>query len=161
MTSMAMASIGCTAPYFTGRGVKINGEEYKRHLENNLFPAITSIAISAGKGDAFSFQQDGATAHGVADVLKSIKKNTAKPFPFKWPSRSPDLNPCDFFLWGRMQGILDDMDGALKTEPQLRAAVHLVHGQVSTAEMAKAVDQVYKRCEKVIEVSGARFEFKM
>ena len=45
--------------------------------------------------------------------------------------------------------------------PQLRAAVHLVHGHVSTAEMAKAADQVYKRREKVIEVSGARFEFKM
>ena len=44
------------------------------------------------------------------------------------------------------------MGGALKTEPQLRADVHVIHGQVIWAEMAKAVDHAYKRCERVIGV---------
>ena len=60
-----------------------------------------------------------------------------------------------------MQGILGDMDGALNTELQLRAAAHSEQGQISRAEMAKGVDRVQEGYEKVVEVSGARFEFKM
>ncbi|GBN57513.1 hypothetical protein AVEN_177519-1 [Araneus ventricosus] len=27
------------------------------------------------------------------------------PGPFNWPPISPDLNPCDFFLWGHMKDL--------------------------------------------------------
>jgi hypothetical protein len=23
-----------------------------------------------------------------------------------WPPRSPDLNPCDFYLWGKLRNIV-------------------------------------------------------
>jgi hypothetical protein len=26
--------------------------------------------------------------------------------PVLWPARSPDLNTCDFFLWGRLKQIM-------------------------------------------------------
>ena len=55
--------------------------------------------------------QDGATAHTTCNVLNylmsvydgriiSNKTNKHNGTGIEWPPYSPDLNPCDFFLWG-------------------------------------------------------------
>jgi hypothetical protein len=50
-------------------------------------------------------QQDGATAHTAGIALATLNEM----FPacvisrrgnIEWPARSPNLNACDFFLWG-------------------------------------------------------------
>jgi hypothetical protein len=54
------------------------------------------------------FQQDRATAHTAQHSLRVLREM----FPgrlislrgnVKWPARSPDLSPCDFFLWGYLK----------------------------------------------------------
>ena len=54
---------------------------------------------------------DGATAHKTADVLHFLD-NT---YPQRWigrgtpvtrPTRSPDLNPLDFFFWEHMKSLI-------------------------------------------------------
>ncbi|CAI6359906.1 unnamed protein product [Macrosiphum euphorbiae] len=54
------------------------------------------------------FQQDGATAHTSRRSLTILREM----FPghllslrgdITWPPRSPDLSPCDFFLWGHLK----------------------------------------------------------
>jgi hypothetical protein len=47
------------------------------------------------------FMQDGATAHTATyskNVLNEVfeKRLISRGL---WPARSPDLNPCDFYLW--------------------------------------------------------------
>ena len=51
------------------------------------------------------FQQDGATARTSRRAMGILREM----FPghlislrgdIGWPARSPDINPCDFFLWG-------------------------------------------------------------
>ena len=49
--------------------------------------------------------QDGALAHTllmVRDILMEMFQNRviALHHDIEWPARSPDLTPCDFFLWG-------------------------------------------------------------
>ena len=49
----------------------------------------------------YYFPQDGAQSHKSDQVqewlsTKFINKN-------QWPAHSPDLNPCDFFLWGYLK----------------------------------------------------------
>ena len=53
-------------------------------------------------------KQDGATAH-TSRVSMSVLRER---FPerlisirgdLEWPARSPDLSPCDFFLWGYLK----------------------------------------------------------
>ncbi|CAF5082377.1 unnamed protein product, partial [Rotaria sp. Silwood1] len=34
------------------------------------------------------------------------KEMLVKRGPFDWPARSPDLTPCDFFLWGYLKDIV-------------------------------------------------------
>ena len=53
----------------------------------------------------YYFQQDGATPHRSELAQKWLKSKFGRQFlcKRKWPPRSPDLNPCDFFM-GLSQG---------------------------------------------------------
>ena len=44
------------------------------------------------------FQQDGAICHTLNESMTEIERKAL------WPSRSPDLSPPDFFLWGALKG---------------------------------------------------------
>ena len=96
-----MCAAATATPYFAPKGVGITGESYLSHLADNLFPAMAFTAASAGFGK-YSLQQDGASSHLAPPVLAAIKKNAPLQFPFARPAKSPDLNPCDFFLCGAM-----------------------------------------------------------
>lgn len=53
------------------------------------------------------FQQDGCGPHNsrmVTDYLNQTFPNSwiGTRGPVAWPARSPDLNPLDFYLWGRL-----------------------------------------------------------
>jgi hypothetical protein len=61
-------------------------------------------------GDVW-FQQDGATAHTSRVSMTVLWQH----FPgslislrgdLHWPARSPDLTPCDYFLWDYLKSIV-------------------------------------------------------
>ena len=161
MVSMAIAKIGATPPFFLAKGVKISGEVYLTHLQNCFFPHMSMIAAAAGKTRSYSLMQDGASSHGVKEVMAAIRKNTGKPFPFQWPSKSPDLNPCDFFLWNSMQDYVENMENPPNNEASLRAAVMVAAQTVDKGALDKAIDNVYERRKKCIDCGGGRFEHTM
>jgi hypothetical protein len=57
--------------------------------------------------------QDGVTAHtaketiwalrGVFDEIDGEDRIISKGL---WPARSPDLNPCDFYLWKELKSVV-------------------------------------------------------
>jgi hypothetical protein len=73
-------------------------------LENWLFPQLNQDF------DDYIFQQDGAPPHfhrEVREVLNLVlpRQWIGRHWPndnplLWWPPWSPDLTPCDFFLWG-------------------------------------------------------------
>ena len=82
----------------------VTGVTYLAMLQNWLLPQMSEDS------EDFIFQQDGAPPHWHRDVRRFLneslpqrwigrvgKEDLALQF---WPSRSPDLTPCDFFLWG-------------------------------------------------------------
>ena len=61
----------------------------------------------------FWFRQDGATPHFAAVVREWLNLilpdrwiGRGKPVP--WPTRSPDLNPLDFFLWSYLKSKVNE-----------------------------------------------------
>ena len=57
------------------------------------------------------FQQDGAPVHCTAANLQFLEESfpgkvIARKAEFEWPPYSPDLNPCDFFLWGYLKSLV-------------------------------------------------------
>lgn len=103
----ALSSVGIVGPYFFEEGgvtVTVTSNRYCEMLENFLRPKIEEYE----NNDVFWFQQDGATAH-TARCSRAVLQ---KMFPGRlislrenitWPPRSPDLSPCDYFLWGYLK----------------------------------------------------------
>lgn len=80
----------------------LNGNKYLELLENQIIPAVQNLPVNF---DNIWFQQDGCPSHNKKTVITFLETT----FPnhliatrgmIKWPPRSPDLAPHDFFLWG-------------------------------------------------------------
>ena len=91
-------------PFFYDGALK--GDTYNNMLQENI---ITSIRRAYGvRFRNCWFVQDGAPAHKrltVRDTLRAAFGNRVigLEFGIEWPPRSPDLTPCDFFLWGHVK----------------------------------------------------------
>ena len=102
----AISSTGIVGPWFFEENevtVTVNSDRYVNMLEEFFFPRIEEL----DQGDIW-FQQDGATAHTSRTSMAVLREH----FPerlisirgdLEWPARSPDLSPCDFYLWGYLK----------------------------------------------------------
>lgn len=73
-------------------------------LQNWLFPQIEDDS------DDFIFVQDGALPHFSQHVRRYLNNTIPERWIGRggaedqlyrrWPPRSPDITPCDFYLWG-------------------------------------------------------------
>lgn len=89
-------------PYFFGHN--INGNNYLEFLQRTVVPAIDALELP----HPLIFMHDGCPAHGSAEVTEFLNNTFGNNWiglrgPYKWPARSPDLNPLDFFYWGYMK----------------------------------------------------------
>jgi hypothetical protein len=103
----ALSSKGLIGPYFfensEGERQTVNQQNYQSMIKNFFVPQLKEKF-----GDNLSehiFCQDGASCHTSKSSLELLKtyfgtniiSNKTENY---WPPYSPDLNPCDFFLWG-------------------------------------------------------------
>jgi len=101
----AISASGIIGPYFfeneAGNAVTVNADRYLEILKNFFTPQLARFPVYENT----LFQQDGATSHAarmslnVVDALfpnRVVSRNGDIP----WAPRSPDLTPCDYFLWG-------------------------------------------------------------
>ncbi|MEL7309801.1 MAG: transposase, partial [Pseudomonadota bacterium] len=86
----------------------VTGISYLDMLENWLFPQVQQDL------QQFLFMQDGAPPHFHSEVRRYLNETIPRRwigrggqqdlFLRPWPPRSPDLTPCDFYLWGYVKG---------------------------------------------------------
>ena len=102
MASAAIACDGKMMPHhFIEAGLKINTAEYLKILKDVLMPWIRR------NYDPFKVMlvQDSAPAHEAKKVQNFLKENLPLMVPKDiWPSSSPDLNVCDYWLFGVIEG---------------------------------------------------------
>ena len=89
-------------PAFIDYPQTVNQTIYKDILQGHFIPNLP-------ENHNLVYMHDGATAHtanSVKDFLYAtfgednvISRNCKN----SWPSRSPNINPCDFFLWGYLK----------------------------------------------------------
>jgi hypothetical protein len=109
-------------PYFFPGTV--TAEVYQAMLTEILLPDILQ---QRGTVDGIWFQQDGAPAH-TANSTKTLLQNlfgeriVSSGLPHEWPPRSPDLTPCDFYLWSAVSELVY-ANGGLSNETELRDAL--------------------------------------
>ncbi|KAJ4437439.1 hypothetical protein ANN_17583 [Periplaneta americana] len=103
-----VASFGIIGPYFfedgEGRAVTVTSQRYINMLQTFLAPELRQRVIA----DVTWFQQDGATAHTSRASMGGLREMFGARVilhrvEVQWPPRSPDLNACDYFLWGYLK----------------------------------------------------------
>ncbi len=108
----AMSSHGVIGPYVFKDTV--NSQRYLSLLKNKFVPALRKRTENM---QTVWFMQDGATPHTSNIVLDYLHETfgdkvisrrypEVKDLGQSWPAHSPDLNPCDYFLWGYLKSTV-------------------------------------------------------
>jgi hypothetical protein len=72
-----------------------------------------------------------------------------------WPKCSPDLNPCDFFLWGCLK------DKVYSSNPRMDGLKEKIHREISnipTEHLQKVNQNPFHWCKGYLRVEGQHFQ---
>lgn len=159
--------IGFTAeyligPYFfvddRGRAVSVNGDRYLEMLDTFVSFQLNERGVLG----TVIFQQDGAPPHIRRDVKEFLldhfgqERIISRGFDQEWPARSPDLNPCDYFLWGCLKSkvYLEKP----RTLDELRHAINRCCRTITPEQLHSAVNNITTRLDLVIAKDGSHIE---
>ena len=140
----------------------VNGQTYLDMINNFVVP---QLAAKYGHGRNGSIRQiwwfqDGAPAHRARVVHNRLQQL----FPnrvvglghtVEWPPRSPDLTPCDYFLWGYIK------DQVYKTVPptlavlqqRIQCEIRMLHRNRMTR---CSIHAMASRCRRCVAAQGAQ-----
>jgi hypothetical protein len=133
----------CSGP----RTCTVTARRYKNMLENFVIPQMQQRRCL----DSITFMQDGAPPHIGLCVQQFLRQHFTNDrvicyaFPTAWPSRSPDLNPCDFWLWGYLKNLV--YRGRLVTLADLKDSITLHVRSISTDQLRSVVEQAVHRLQ--------------
>ena len=150
----AISTSGVSRPYFFDNTV--NGENYLAMLQE-FIPTIPRRGI---------FMQDGAPPHFYRPVIEYLNNQLPGRWMgrrvnfLEWPARSPDLTPCDFFLWGYVK------EKVYQASPQnladLRTQIEEVFNGISPKICRRVCHQeVRRRLHLCIAENGGHIENKL
>lgn len=108
------------------------------------------------------FQQDGATCHTSDRSLARIHSDFTKERTISkdlWPARSPDLSPCDFYLWGRLKGNVYHNNP--RTLEELKQNIRQEIANIPVEELQTVFLNMIRRAEICIQVGGSHFEQRL
>ncbi|KFM72033.1 hypothetical protein X975_15411, partial [Stegodyphus mimosarum] len=108
------------------------------------------------------FMQNGAPPHIVVWVQQMLRQKftteriISRYFPTAWPPRSPDLTPCDFWLWGYLkskvyQGVVQDL-------AMLKDNISRTVREIPADMLFSAVVHIVHRMQYVVYNNGSRIE---
>ena len=146
-------------PYFFP--ATINGESY-RDVISEIFWNDLEQSLMGDTGNVW-FQQDGASPHTARDTRTLLQEYfgervISKDFLHEWPPRSPDLTPCDFFLWGMVKDLVY-VHGRVGTAAELQDLIIAAFNQIRQHRMHQvrnAVMSVPQRMELCILQDGSQ-----
>lgn len=111
----------------------------------------------------FYYQQDGAPPHYARDVRDFLNGEYGNRWigrggPVAWPARSPDLTPCDFYLWGEIKRrvYLSEPENVDELKANVINAFRAVKSDSSVLNRVRR--NVYKRARLCLERNGLHFE---
>lgn len=136
----------------------LNGARYLHFLQNEIQNFIEVLPV---QHEHVFYQQDGAPPHNarvVTDYLSETFNNRwiGTHGPIRWPARSPDLTPLDFFYWAHIK------EKVYHTQPHnigdLRNRITQVINSITPIQMENVLREFKERITSCREVNGVHFE---
>uniref|UniRef100_A0A1Y1JZD5 DUF4817 domain-containing protein n=1 Tax=Photinus pyralis TaxID=7054 RepID=A0A1Y1JZD5_PHOPY len=153
----ALSKNGIIGPYFfeeNDRAVSVNSARYLTMIQEFFLHALDEMGVD----EDVWFQQDGATAHTARRVMEFLRGR----FPGRlislrgdldWPARSPDLAPCDFFLWGYLKSkVYNDRP---RTIEDLKNNIRANIAEIPVEMLGRVHENFRKRLDQCIQSEGA------
>ncbi|EFN65798.1 hypothetical protein EAG_12575, partial [Camponotus floridanus] len=78
---------------------------------------------------------------------------------WQWPPRSPDYNPCDFFLWGALKERI--YFNRIETQDELEEQIAIAFTTTQRQHIRNATGSVAYRTNKCLEANGGHFQHLM
>lgn len=145
-------------PFFIGE--RLTGQTYLNILQTNVedyldeLPLLDILRVC--------WQQDDAPPHSSREVTDFLNDKyrlwIGKNGPIRWPARSPDLNPLDYFLWGTLKEKIysEPVENIEQLKNEIEENVNLLN--LDVALFQKIRSNFIKRCLKCIELNGGYVE---
>jgi transposase len=104
--------------------------------------------------------QDGASPHTAKQTIELLKKyfgekiisNKLEDF---WPPYSPDLNPCDYFLWGFLKDKV--FSEKINNCNELKEKITQICSEIKEEICKKVINNLIYRLHYCIKKSGKHF----
>jgi hypothetical protein len=145
-------------PYFfedqAGRAVTVNSSRYTEMLRTFLEPELQRFGVET---HTLWFQQDGATPRTARMAIRVLNEM----FPgrvisrrgnIEWPARSPDLNACDFFLWGYLKSKVYEKKP--RTTVDLKQNIRDEVAPISPTMLQRVMQNFQKRLRECVDNNG-------
>lgn len=140
---------------------RLTAAEYLHFLQNYLDDLLEDVPLLVIQN--LWLQQDGAPPHSSRAVTDWLNVNfngrwIGRYGPVSWPPRSPDLNPCDFFLWGFMKQLV--YSSAVDNVDDLRSRVASAarHIQDHPDLLENVRHSIVRRARACLDADGGHFE---
>lgn len=135
----------------------VNGACYLNMLQTFLVPELRRLGII----NEVHFQQDGAPPHFALEVREFLDGHFGERWigrrgPTPWAARSPDLTPCDYWLWGHVKTQVyaqkpTDLD-------DLKFKIRDVIQNIPDEQRQNAILGFKRRLQECLDVNGAQLE---
>ncbi len=158
----AISAQGLIGPYFfedsNEKKIVVNQSNYQNMIENYFVPELRNKV--GNNFDEQIFMQDGASPHTAKKTMELLEKffgekiisNKSVDF---WPPYSPDLNPCDYFLWGFLKDrVFSENIGNISL---LKERIKQVFTEISEEICKKVVNNLRFRLNYCIMKNGKHF----
>lgn len=156
----AMTTEYLFGPYFFPSTV--TGAAYRAVISELFLP---DLIVKCGSADHFWFMQDGAPAHTAAETKELLAelfqdRVVSHGFLHEWPPRSPDLTPCDFYLWGVIRDLVyanGSFNNVAALSDALIGAFNAIR-ENKIEDVRAAVLAVPQRMQKCIALEGSQLQ---
>jgi hypothetical protein len=151
----AVHSGGILGPYFFQEPT-VNSRNYLQMLQNFVAEELPLNIVLNGY-----FQQDGVPPH-YATIVRGFLDETFKDRwigragPIQWPPHSPDLTPCDFWLWGMVKNRV--YSSPVQSMEELKERIRQTISDIPVEMCARAVEATFDRFQTCIEHNGEQVE---
>lgn len=147
---------GIFGPFFFDENVK--SVNYLEMLQRDLWPAMEA----SGMSDELIFMQDGAPPHWGLQVRQWLNETLPERWMgrgspnMQWPPRSPDLTPCDYFLWGFIKSKVYATKPANIAE--LKERIKQAFREITVEMRHKVALEYQERLRRTLENNGDHVE---
>lgn len=144
----------------------LTGPVYVDFLRNDL-PDLLDEWLTREEQRNLIYQHDGASPHKAAVTRNFLDENYTDRWigqggPIEWPARSPDLNPCDYGLWGMWKDELYHRGGDFNgDEEECINRIFDIAERIDPVKIYNATHAIVKRVMCCADCRGGNFESRL